>query len=397
MTTDTDRTISTGSETAADHPRWLSLPELRLRRSYKWRAHPADVLPTFVAEMDVSLSEPIARALHDAVTRGDTGYAIPDPELSEAVAGFHAARFGWRFDPAHMTIIPDVLSGVVEILRRAVPRGSGVVINTPVYPPFFSHIRRAGCRVVEAPLARSGSTYELDLDAVEAAFAAGAPAYLLCNPHNPTGLVLSDEELRRIAELSEQYRVLVLADEIHAPLTLEGARHVPYLSLPEARPRGIALVSASKAWNLPGLKCAQVVTASAPMRVLTAGLPEDLAYGAGLLGVIASTAAYRDGGPWLDELLLMIDENRRLLADLLAQRLPEVVCAPPRATYLAWLDCTGLGLPGDPAKVFLEKGRVALRAGPDFGATGSGWVRLAIATAPEILTEIVDRMASVRG
>ena len=382
---------------SSDRPRWLSLPELRARRSYKWRAYPADVLPTFVAEMDVTLAEPVTRVLQEAIAAGDTGYATPDPELAAAVASFHLARFGWQLEPAGVRLIPDVMTGVTEVLRSAIPPGSRVVVNTPVYPPFFAHIGSAGCRVVEAPLARSGAGYALDLDALEAAFAAGASAYLLCNPHNPTGLVLTVVELRRVAELAERFQVLVLADEIHAPLTLVGSRHVPYLSLPEAHAHGIAFVSASKGWNVPGLKCAQLVTAAAPMRDLAARLPEELGYGAGNLGVIASIAAYRDGGPWLDDLLVLIDRNRRLLADLLADRLPTVGYVPPRGTYLAWLDCSELGLPEEPARVFLDRGRVALRPGPDFGTLGRGWVRATIATAPEILTEIVERMRAAVG
>jgi cystathionine beta-lyase len=375
-----------------DQPRWLPLSELRRRRSYKWRAYPADVIPAFVAEMDVTLAGPVTRALEDAIATGDTGYATPDPELAAGVASFHLARFGWQIDPADVWLIPDVMAGVSEILRRAVPPGSGVVINTPVYPPFFHHIGETRCRVVEAPLARAGTGWALDLDALETAFTTGAAVYLLCNPHNPTGLVFTADELRQIAELAERFRVLVLADEIHAPLTLTGARHVPFLSLPEAQARGIALVSASKAWNLPGLKCAQLVAASPALRALVRRLPEELVYGAGNLGVIASIAAYRDGGPWLDQLLVLVDRNRRLLADLLADRLPGVGYAPPQGTYLAWLDCTRLELHGEPAKVFLKKGRVALRRGPDFGSVGAGWVRATIATSPEILAEIVERM-----
>ena len=375
-----------------DQPRWLPLSELQRRRSYKWRAYPAEVIPTFVAEMDVTLAAPVTRALQDAIAAGDTGYALPDPDLSEAVSSFHLARFGWQPDPADVRLIPDVMAGVSELLRRSVPPRSGVVINTPAYPPFFHHIGETRCRVVEAPLARAGAGWVLDLDAVEAAFTTGAAVYLLCNPHNPTGLVMTEEELRKIAELAERFRVLVLADEIHAPLTLEGARHVPFLSIPEARARGIALVSASKGWNLPGLKCAQLVTAAPALRSLVHRLPEELVYGAGNLGVIASIAAYRDGGPWLDQLLVLVDRNRRLLGDLLADRLPEVGYVPPQGTYLAWLDCTRLELSGEPAKVFLTKGRVALRRGPDFGSIGTGWVRATIATAPAILVEIVERM-----
>ena len=379
--------------TAADRPRWLSLPELRARRSEKWLAHPPDVLPAFVAEMDVSLPAAVTGALEEAVRRGDTGYASPDPDLSDALAAFHRARFGWEPDPAGVHLIPDVMAGVTEVLRRAVPPGSGVVVNTPVYPPFFDHIEEAGCRVVEAPLARAPGGHSLDLDAVEAALAGGAAAYLLCNPHNPTGLVLSAAELRTIAALAERFGALVLADEIHAPLTLVGAHHVPYLSLPEARSRGISFVSATKAWNLPGLKCAQMVIASEGMARVAARLPEGMPFRAGNLGVLASIAAYREGGEWLDGLLALLDRNRTLFGDLLAERIPEVGYVPPQATYLGWLDCSRLGLSEEPASAFLERGRVALRPGPDFGAVGRGWVRVTLATAPEILTEIVARMA----
>ena len=371
---------------------WLSLPELRRRHSYKWRAYPPDILPAFVAEMDIQLAPPVAGALATAIADGDTGYAARDPELAQAAAAFQAARFGWGPDQAGVTFIPDVMAGVAEVLRRAVPPGSGVVINTPIYPPFFNHIREVGCQVVEAPLARDGAGYSLDLDVVEAAFAAGARAYLLCNPHNPTGLVLGPDELRRVAELSERFDVLVLADEIHGPLTLPGARHVPYLSLPEARDRGVTFVSASKAWNIPGLKCAHTMTASTPMRALISRLPDDIAFRAGNLGLIASRAAYEVGAPWLDQVLDLIDGNRRLMARLLAERIPEIGYVAPRGTYLAWLDCTRLELAVEPAEVFRKRGRVALGRGSAFGLQSRDFVRVTLATDPAILTEIVGRM-----
>ena len=373
-------------------PRWLSLDELRLRHSYKWRAYPPDALPTFVAEMDVSLAPAISRTLREAVDRGDTGYATPDPALAEALSAFHTDRFGWAPEPKDVLLLPDVMAGICELLRVAVPPGSAVVVNPPVYPPFFSDIGLSGCRVVEAPLARAGSGYALDFDALDSAFAAGAAAYLLCNPHNPTGLVPSAAELGQVAELALRHHVLVLADEIHAPLALPGAHHIPYLSLPEARANGVAFTSATKGWNLPGLKCAQAMSASEPMRALLRRLPEDIGFRAGNLGVAASVAAYGESVGWLDGLLSLLDQNRALLADLLARRLPEVGFVWPQATYLAWLDCSRLGLAEDPARVFLRRGRVALRPGPDFGSGGAGWVRATIATSPEIITEIVERM-----
>ena len=376
----------------------ISIADLRRRRSYKWNAFPSDVLPAFVAEMDFPLAPAVSKALIEAVEQDDCGYAVPLEELTQALGDFVTRRFGWDLESSKIVLVPDVLIGITEVLRVAVEPGAGVVINTPAYPPFFTHIAEAGCRVVEAPLAHSDQGYDLDLDAVEHAFASGARAYLLCNPHNPTGRVFSRTELSHIAELAERYDITVLADEIHAPLVLPGASHTPFLSLgAPATNRGVALISASKAWNTPGLKCAQVVVASDPTRALVERLPEGLVFRVGNLGVLAGIAAYRDSVDWLDELLAVLDRNRSLLADLLAQRLPEIRYRAPEGTYLAWLDCRALELPEEPAQVFLKRGRVALSPGPNYGPQGRGHVRLTMATSAGILREIVDRMSAAVG
>jgi cystathionine beta-lyase len=369
----------------------VPLEELRRRRSWKWARYPADVLPAWLAEMDVPLAEPVRAALHAAVDLGDTGYADPG-ELPRAYAEFAARRLGWTVDPGQVFLLPDVMVGVAEILRTSTAAGDPVVINPPVYPPFYETLAEVGRRVVEVPLARTPAGWELDLGALEAAFRAGARVYLLCNPHNPVGRVWPRADLVRIAELAARYGVLVLADEIHAPLTLAGARHVPFLSLPEAAAHGVVLASASKAWNLPGLKCAVVVTASDGMRTAVARMPAAVQYRSGNLGVLAAVAAFRDGLGWLDALLAHLDRNRRLLAGLLAESLPEVGYVPPEASFLAWLDCTALGFGDDPARAFLQRGRVALNRGLDFGRQGAGFVRLNLGTTAALLTEAVRRM-----
>jgi cysteine-S-conjugate beta-lyase len=375
----------------------ISLDTLRRRRSSKWVRYPPDVLPVWIAELDVPLAEPIRRALHEAIELGDTGYADAG-ELPEAFAGFAEARLDWPVDPAQVQIVPDVMVGVAEILRVATPPGAGVVINPPVYPPFFHTLEEVRRSVIEVPLARTQAGWRLDLDGLEAAFRAGARAYLLCNPHNPTGQTWPAADLTRIASLADRYDVLVLCDEIHAPLVLPGTVHTPFLTLGDAAAEhAIVLTSASKAWNLAGLKCAVAVTGSPGMKALLDQLPDEVKYRASHLGVLAGVAAFRDGGPWLDALLVHLDRTRKLLADLLAEALPEVGYVPPAASYLAWLDCSTLGLGDDPAAAFLERGRVALVRGLDFGRPGAGFVRLNIGTSRALVTEAVRRMASTLG
>jgi cysteine-S-conjugate beta-lyase len=335
-------------------------------------------------------------AVRERVDAGDTGYAHPGG-LPEAYAAFSDERYGWAPDPGRIAVVHDVMRAVEAMLLLFTEPGDGVVVNSPVYPPFFSTIRHAGRRVVEAPVQPTGSDgrYELDLEAVERAFAGdGATAYLLCNPHNPTGRVPDAAELGAVAEVADRHGATVISDEVHAPLTASGCRHVPFGSLdaPAAR-RSVSLVSASKGWNIPGLKCALVV-AGPDAWPTVAALPDEVTEPS-ILGVAANEAAFRDGLSWLDDTLAYLDGNRRALADALAARVPAIRWHPPEATYLAWLDCRALGLGDDPSAAFLERGRVALVAGPDFGAPGAGFARLNFATSRSIVLEAVDRMAAV--
>lgn len=371
----------------------LPLDQLRRRTSMKWRAYPEDVLPLWVAEMDVPLAEPVVRAVSEALALGDTGYAV-GTAYAEAVDAFARRRWGWEVPGERTALVPDVMQGAVEILRLVTEPGDAVVVNPPVYPPFYGFVTHAGRRVVEAPL---GPDHRLDPAANAAAFreaTAGGrrAAYLLCNPHNPTGTVHTAEELTRVAELAGEHGVRVVADEIHAPLVLPGARHVPYLSLPGSAD-AFSLFSASKGWNLAGLKAALAVAGPDAAADL-ARLPEEVSHGPSHVGVIAHVAALRHGEAWLDALLRGLADNRALLGSLLAEHLPQVRHRPPEGTYLAWLDCRGLGLGDDPAEVFFTRGRVALSGGGPFGTGGAGHVRLNFATSPEVLTEAVRRMAA---
>ena len=364
-----------------------SIDRLRRRRSSKWVTHPPDVLPAFVAEMDVELAAPVREALMEAIELGDVGYT-ERAGLFEAFAAFAERRLGFAPDTARMRIVPDVMAGIVETLRVLTEPGDGVVINPPVYAPFFDGIPEAGRRIVEVPIAGG----ELDLDALGAAFAAGARAFLISSPHNPTGRVFDRAQLERVAELAARHDVVVLADEIHAPLTLPGAVHTSFAALGDSR--SVVLTSASKAFNLAGLKCAIAIAGSDAVRRELDRLPEEVHYRAGMLGVIGSQAALEHGDGWLDALLGALDGNRHRLAALLAEHLPEVGYRPPDASFLAWLDCRPLGLGDDPAAVFLERGRVALEPGVRFGEPGRGFARLNFGTSEELLGEAVRRMAA---
>lgn len=383
-----------------------TLQQLRLRTSMKWRAHPADVLPLWVAEMDVNLAPTVAEALRRAIDRGDTGYPY-GTAFAEAVSEFASRRWQWHdLDVSRTAIVPDVMLGVVETLRLVTDRGDAVIVNPPVYAPFYAFVSHDGRRVIEAPLGPKG---RIDLDALEQAFASaqtsgGKTAYLLCNPHNPTGSVHTADELRGVADLARRFGVRVVSDEVHAPVILSGARFVPYLTVPGAE-NAFALMSASKAWNLSGLKAALAVAgpeAAADLR----RMPEEVGHGPSHLGIIAHAEAFKTAGDWLDTLLHGLDENRTLLGDLLAEHLPGVKFLRPQGTYLAWLDCGQLGFDEEaadglavvadlsgPARWFLDQARVALSSGHVFGTGGAGHVRLNFATSKAILAEGVSRMA----
>lgn len=367
-----------------------SLETLRKRRSAKWRTYPADVLPLAVAEMDCALAPPVAAALRAAVDAADTGYSAPWPDLGEAVAGFAERRWGWRVDPTAVTAITDVGVGVVELLRLLARTADAVVISPPVYPPFFDWPGEAGAQLREVPLT---AHHRLDLPALQVAFAAHPAVYVLCNPQNPVGRVHTPDELQALVRLAKLYGVTIVSDEIHAPLTLPGATFTPLLTVDGAAEVAVSLVSASKAFNLAGLKCAAIVTGSPAMAALVARLPPDVRWRTGHFGVLASVAAFTEGDSWLDALVTELDVRRTQLGEQLRDRLPKIDWVPPEATYLAWLDCRGLGEGDEPHQTFLSQGRVALEPGVHFGANGAGFARLNFGTRADILDAATTRMA----
>jgi cysteine-S-conjugate beta-lyase len=375
----------------------LPIDELRQRSSTKWRTYPRDVLPLFVAETDFPLAPAIRERLARAVELGDTGYTSPDPGIRSAYVGFAQRRFGWTVDPARVRTTCDVMMAVVELLRATLSPGDRVVITPPVYPPFFDAIPEAGGVVERVPLLDDGSDWSLDLEGIEAALAGGARAVLLCNPHNPTGTVHSRESLAGLAAIAARHGAVVVSDEIHAPLTQPGTAFTPFLAASELAARvGFTVTSASKAFNLAGLKCALMVTAHDETAKVVADLPDEVEWRTGLFGALAGVAAFSpESDAWLDGLLAALDENRRLLATLLEDLLPEARYRIPDAGYLAWIDLSALGWGENPARHILREAKVALHFGPHFGEEGSGHVRINVGCSPEVLREAVERIAAL--
>ena len=363
---------------------------LRALGGLKWTGYDSDVLAAWVAEMDYGLAPAIADALHAAVDRGNTGYHYPAAveAASSAAVDYWSDRFGWEVDPAVVYPVPDVIEGIRRAIVHLTEPGSAVVLHTPVYFPFFSMVERAGRSIVEAPSTRDGEgRYTLDLDGIEKALAGGAGSIVLCNPWNPTGRSLSANEIEAVLDVARARGARVITDEVHAALTLTGATHTVAGGID---PEVITVTSASKAWNLPGLKCAQVVLTEPGDRGVWEEYFTPDKVGVGTFGLIANAAAYSESRDWLDEVLFRLEANRQLLGELVAE-LPDVGYFPPEATYLAWLDFTKHDL-GDPAEFLLEKGRVALTAGEPFGQGGEGHARLNFATPAAVLTEIVERI-----
>jgi len=379
----------------AEAVRALTLAELRKRKSVKWRHFPSDVLPLPVAEMDFPTAPKIKAALTDMVERSDTGYLGPFPELFDAFAHFSAKRWGWQVDTKQMRIATDVGVGIVEIMRVLIKPGEKVMLNSPVYENIWRWISEVHATTVDTPLSEDNLSYKLDLAAIEKEYQNGVKVHILCNPHNPVGAVFSKNQLSELADLAKKYQVVILSDEIHAPLTYDAKTYTPFLNVSQnAKEVGITITSASKSFNLAGLKCAVIITESTKLQERINVMPPAVTWRASLFGAVASTAAYAESVDWLDGLLITLDQNRKLVEKLIASKAPAIKYRIPDFGYLAWLDLSALGLGEDPAAAILEKGKLAVNGGVLYGPKHKSFVRLNFGTSPEIITEAFDRLAN---
>jgi cystathionine beta-lyase len=379
--------------------------ELRQTGMMKWCQVPPDVLPAWIAELDVRASSDIVQALHQAVDAGRFGYPSNRcGELADALSGFLSRRFSWSPDPDSIVSTGDVIVGVMLAIEALGPPGP-VVVPVPCYPPFIDAVRLAKRQLIAVPCTSDGTRTVLDLDAISRELAAGAGTILLTNPHNPLGRSWTSRELIDLRNVADAYGARVISDEVHAPLVLSGARHVPYATVdPENH---ITVFAASKAWNLPGLKCAQIITGNPIDAARLRALPRVANRGVSSLGVVASVAAYKTGDAWLDGLVRHLGARRHQFGSLLAQHLPQLSWQPMEASFLAWVDARASGS-SKPAAAAEERGRVLVSDGVAFSprdATAVGtavpsygdFVRVNIGTSAERLARIVARLAVAWG
>jgi cystathionine beta-lyase len=372
----------------------ITVDSLRERGGLKWAMAGPGRLAACIAEMDFGTAPEVAEALHDAVDRGQVGYLAPrlTARLAEACAAWHHDRYGWDLSPADVRPLPDVIRALHLAIECFSRPDSAVIVPVPAYPPFLVVPRLLGRRVIQIEMVESGGRYGYDLDALDRAFAVGGNLLVVCNPNNPLGAVMEPDELLAIAEVVERHRGRVFSDEVHAPLVYRGRRHVPYATTCDAAAgHAITATSTSKAWNVAGLKCAQLLTSNEADRKRWSELGRLHTDGTATLGVLAATAAYQTGGPWLDTVLALLDRNRHLLAELLGSHLPMARYTPPEGTYLGWLDLRDY----PPSPDIAERARVTVVPGTEFGPPGAGFLRLNFATTPAILAEIVRRLARI--
>lgn len=374
----------------------ITQDDLRSAGSLKWTTFP-DTIGAFVAEMDFGVAPAVNTAVKDALDLGVTGY-LPEhlaKSLSEETARWYRNSYGWEISPQQVHHVPDVIAAFELAIEHFTSPGSAIIVPTPAYMPFLLVPPRQGRRVIEVPSIEVDGRWIMDLDAVAQAFRDGGEMLVLCNPHNPLGTVATRDELLAIASVVTEAGGRVFSDEIHAPIVYAPARHIPYASVSDAAAaHTLTATSASKAWNLAGLKCAQVILSNDADAELWASLGFWPGHGTSTIGVVANIAAYAAGGEWLDQVVDYLDGNRRMLAQLVEEKLSGVRMIVPEGSYIALLDFRTTGLTGDLGEWFREHAGVAMTDGAACGAAAIGYTRFVFALPRPVMVEAVERIAA---
>lgn len=371
----------------------------RSTESVKWNAYDHDALPMWVADMDFRSPEPVIRALEERVSHGVFGYAKDPVDLPRLLVERLERLYGWDVTPEQIVFVPGVVVGFNLAAHAVAGPGAGVLMQVPVYHPFFGVQHNVGTIQQEVELVRQlDGSYEIDWDAFEAAITKETKMFLLCNPHNPVGRVFRLDELERMAEICLRHGVTICSDEIHCDFVYDNRQHIPIASLdPEIAKNSITLMAPSKTFNIAGLECSFAVIPDAELRDQYCGARAGICPPPNFLGILAATVAYREGQPWLDEMRSYLQGNRDALADYVNRELPGVSIYKPEGTYLAWLDCREAGIPGKPGKFFLDRAGVAMNEGAMFGSGGAGFVRFNFGTPRPLIMEALERMKKALG
>jgi len=351
--------------------------------------------------MDFAVPDEVQAAIERITSLGDYGYASREGAegLAEAFQFYAKESFGWDVDPAGVLPVGDLIQGMYSSVYAFSEPGDGVVVQTPIYPPFLDTIATTERRLIENRLVDDGTKYTVDTDGLRNVIDDTTRLLMIPNPHNPTGRVFTREELGVMLEVAIQHDLIVVSDEIHADLMYPGNTHIPFASLgPEAAARTITLTSATKGFNIPGLRCALMYFGTQELKErFHKRMPGRLLGSPNVIGIDATVAAWRHGQAWLKQVMAILEKNRTTVTDFLAREMPAIKYRQPEATYLAWLDCRGMNLGTSPADFFLDRAKVGLNDGAMFGEAGVGCVRLNFGTSPAILDQILSRLAeSVR-
>jgi len=365
--------------------------------SLKWAKFSDEVMPLWVADMDFAAPEPIVKALAERIEQGVFGYTIDLPELKSTVCERLLVRYGWDVGPEAIVLLPGLVTGLNVACRAIGTHGDGVLVNTPVYPPFLSAPPNQGRQLQVAEQARTSRGgelyYELDVDALEEAVTPETGLFILCNPHNPTGRVFSRSELEAQAELCARHNIVICSDEIHCDLLLGDSQHIPIATLdPEIEAQTITLLAPSKTFNIPGLGCSIAVIPNAALRAQFKASARGIVPDVNVLGMYAALAAYSHCDQWLAELREYLIGNREYVVDFVKSHLPGIQTTRPEATYLAWFDCRELEIDEGPFRFFLKHAKVAFNDGAGFGQGGKGFVRLNFGCPRSTLHKALERM-----
>jgi len=372
----------------------IQTPERRNTDSIKWGLYEEDVLPLWVADMDFTSPPAVIEAMQIRTAHGVFGYARESTELKELIAARMDNLYCWKIELEDIVLLPGVVAAFNLVCQAVAQPGESILIQPPVYPPFFSAPGYAGARAVFNNINLNGAgEYAIDLEDFEAAIEKDTRAFLLCNPHNPLGRVFTKTELSSMAQICLKHGLVICSDEIHSDLIFEGYRHIPIASLDkEVEASTVTLLAPSKTYNIAGLECSALICTNPDLRGRIQAARRGLLGWVNLMGMTAGLAAYKHGNEWLVQVLKLLQGNRDYLMQYMAENIPGIHMTRPEATYLAWLDCRDLNLPQPPAQFMLEKARVALNNGADFGEPGKGYVRLNFGCSHATLKEALDRI-----